>query len=82
MKFRLETSGIYYSESEKNKLEKLGFHFAEADKRNLSTAYRIKSYPKVEIEINSLEELMILVKEFGEIIISENELEIYDNYRE
>lgn len=82
MKFILETSGLFYSESGKNKLEKLGFHFTEGDKRNLSTAYMIKSYPKVEIEINSLEELMVLVEEFDDIIVSENKLEIYDYYRE
>ena len=32
MKFRLKTSGYYYDENRKNKLEKLGFHFEESHK--------------------------------------------------
>jgi hypothetical protein len=36
----------------------------------------------VEIEVSSLEELVNMTKEYGKIIINENTLEIYDDYRE
>lgn len=34
------------------------------------------------IEINSLEELMLLIKENGKIVLGDGWLEIYDTYRE
>lgn len=38
--------------------------------------------PDKYIEINTLEELMELVRKEGEVIVSENIIEIYDDYRE
>lgn len=35
-----------------------------------------------QIEINTLEELMELIKQEGQVIVSEGEIEIYDDYRE
>lgn len=37
---------------------------------------------KYTIEINTLEDLQELIKEVGDIIIGESEIEIYDDYRE
>ena len=34
------------------------------------------------IEVNTLEELIELTKEYGEIIVTPETLEIYDSYRE
>ena len=34
------------------------------------------------VEINSLEELLAFVAKYGRIVLSENEIEIYDDYRE
>jgi len=34
------------------------------------------------VEINSLEELLAFVAKYGLIVLSENEIEIYDDYRE
>ena len=39
-------------------------------------------YRHYTIEINSLEELQALINEVGEIIIDENTIEIYDDFRE
>jgi hypothetical protein len=35
-----------------------------------------------EIEINTIEELLDLIKEEGEIVMGDDSIEIYDNYRE
>ena len=34
------------------------------------------------VEINALEELLAFVAKYGRIVLSENEIEIYDDYRE
>ena len=34
------------------------------------------------VTINSLEELLAFVAKYGRIVLSENEIEIYDDYRE
>lgn len=39
-------------------------------------------YSRYTIEINSLEELQALINEVGEIIINEDTIEIYDEFRE
>lgn len=39
-------------------------------------------YSQYTIEINSLEELQALIHEVGEIIIDEDTIEIYDEFRE
>ena len=76
MKFRLETTKRFYNIKEIPKLEKLGFTFSSR---------AIKGRP--EIEFTNLEELMEFSREWGELIISFDEigshyLEIYDGYRE
>ena len=81
MIFRLTTSGNFYPkdrESEREKLEKLGFTFKKSDYRE----FIIEKNPGPEIEINSINELMAFVHTYGEIIVKENSIEIYDNYRE
>jgi hypothetical protein len=35
-----------------------------------------------QIEINTLEELINFVKEYGPVVVSENEITIYDDYLE
>jgi len=37
---------------------------------------------KAFVEINALEELLAFVAKYGRIVLSENEIEIYDDYRE
>ena len=41
-----------------------------------------RGYSRYTIEINSLEELQALINEVGQIIIDDDTIEIYDDYRE
>lgn len=41
-----------------------------------------RGYSRYTIEINTLEDLQELIKDVGSIIIDENTIEIYDDYRE
>ena len=80
MTFKLRTAGDYYKEDEKAELEKLGFIFVASIWHN--NVYHIIN-KGIDIEINSLDELDNLVKEYGSIIIEPTgELVIYDGYME
>ena len=80
MKFELVTSGRRYNEEQATKLKKLGFEF-DIDLQD--TQKRLyKTECEVEIEINTLEELIKFSNEWGLIIVSSGKIEIYDNYRE
>ncbi|MHC4413609.1 MAG: hypothetical protein ACYSW6_11695 [Planctomycetota bacterium] len=86
MRFHLDTSGVFYNEEEKDKLEKLGFEFKEPERTG--AAYR-KLPSELYIDFNSLDELVTLVAEYGKAIIQpphedgwDWNIEIYDNYRE
>ena len=85
--FTLTTAGHFYDKGQAEKLEKLGFKFnshghegCEADRM---TSMKSDS---VEIKIDTLDELLDLAKEHGDIIINANRnpptIEIYDDYRE
>jgi len=77
MKFTVFTSKHVYSDrSDIEDLEKLGFTFDKID----YTGFVINKRP--EIEINSFEELMELVHNYGKIIVNENFIEIYNDHRE
>ena len=77
MKFELSTSKYFYPDkNERIELSKLGFTFRPSEYKK----YVIEGTP--EIEINSLEELIEFSKEFGELIIEDKSIEIYNGYRE
>lgn len=82
MKFELTTSGNFYSKSDIQKLENLGFKFK--DWNNKDSLVKADKYKIGEslIEINSLDELINFVKKYGSIVLDENSIEIYDDYRE
>lgn len=86
MKFKLSTSGCFYSIADAKKLEAIGIT-CEAD----TSATAFKDKPRIkkrtsmsEIEIGSLEELMAFAEKWGQLIVSHNppEIEIYDDVRE
>lgn len=80
MKFKLTTSGHFYTAEEAEPLEKLGFVFKKTDDgRHASKAYNC---PEVEIEINTLDELIQFIKEWRCIAMYDGSIEIYDDYRE
>jgi hypothetical protein len=78
--FNLSTSRFTYKKEEALKLKKLGLKFEDINDNC------VKQKGSAEIEINSLDELLSLVKEYGDIIIGlvndKPDIEIYDDYRE
>ena len=77
MKFKVCTSSSIFTEEEAGGLEKLGFTFHA----NLH-GRRCLDAGSVEVEISTLEELIAFSREWGELIVSDGEIEIYDTYRE
>jgi len=76
MKFNLCTSGYFYDDAEKRKeLEALGFVF-----ENIKETWHIVK--TTTIEINSLEELLAFTEKWGDIVLNNDTIEIYDYYRE
>lgn len=91
MIFKLKTSGSFYPDSkDRERLRGLGFSFEiyTANHRGAKPKWMMKNIdydeylPEPEIEINSLEELLKFIEEHGEIILNQERIEIYDNYRE
>ncbi len=85
MKFDLSTSGMFYSDKEQMEgLKELGFTFEPSrsfTKRDRGVDdYVISGEPTIEIE--TLEDLAKFAKKWGEVILWEDSIEIYDNYRE
>ena len=78
MKFELITTGYWYNKENVKPLIELGIPFInEIDK------YRKDDSIDTFIEINTLEELMEIIKKTKtSIIVSEDTIEIYDGYRE
>lgn len=75
---------MIYSAEDAEKLKRLGFVFETVEHEHRIPKrfkrFRIKSYPT--IEINSVDELVALSEEYGEIIVDGKRLIIYDDYRE
>ena len=77
MKFRLSTSGYFYPKADRRKkLEEIGFSFKPSDYKGFTIA------GSPEIKMDSLEELIKFSDKFGEIIVSNGSIEIYDDCRE
>jgi len=78
MEFELSTTGYFYpNEEDRMKYEKLGFKFEPSDYLQFK-----KSEGNPKITLNSLDDLIKFSNEFGEIIVSDGHIEIYDDYRE
>jgi hypothetical protein len=77
MTFNLCTTGYQYNNSEEaNRLSVLGFQFETDEYGRHITDH----HPSVEF--STLEELMDFVKVWAPLIIDEDSIEIYDDYRE
>lgn len=78
MKFVVSTTGFFYpGEKDRLKLQEIGFEFEPSNFLDFR-----KTSKKPEIEINSLEDLIFFSNKFGDLIISNGCIEIYDDYRE
>jgi len=88
MKFKLSTSGTFYHKRDKEKLEKLGFSFKTTQEVYGSFTHaefylNRMADPEPTIEINTLDELLSFQDSVDvPLVISEDGIEIYDNYRE
>lgn len=80
MKFKVSTAGYYYTEEQAEKLKMLGFTFGINENDEKRRLHKIND--KIEIEIATLEELIAFSKQWREIIVSDGNIEIYDDYRE
>lgn len=77
MKFKLRTSGYFYEPDEAAALRKHGFEFERGDRNRLTPV----NTPG--IEFNTLEELIAFSKEVEHpLIVTDGEIEIYDDWRE
>lgn len=90
MKFLISMTANSVSEENKVKYEKLGFEFEEIEETTYFgevLKYR-KIYKPVYLEVESLENLVKLMNEYGRLILQntwdgkEKEIEIYNDYRE
>jgi hypothetical protein len=82
MKFDLETAGYRYDNVSKTKLQKLGFRFSILNKDRYNTAcYHKKDYTP-SIVLNTLDDLLNIVKNYGKIIVYKDKIIIYDDYME
>jgi hypothetical protein len=79
MKIKLTTTAYTYHPDRIADLVKLGFTFQSV----LHDTCRLARIPEfVEINLDSLEDLMAFAAKHGKIIVSEEGIEIYDGYRE
>ena len=80
MKFNLTTAGHFYTSEDAKKLKEFGFKFDDEgyDKR----LCKRQIFSDVEVEINSLEELIAFSNKWGELIVSDGSIIIYDDYCE
>lgn len=80
MKFTIDSTKLYIEEFEVEKFKAIGFSVIQETEEDSWKPFRVEPFEK---EINSLEELIDFQKSVGqEIIISENNIEIYNDYRE
>lgn len=80
MKFKLSTTELFYPYKEdREKLEKIGFTFEPYN----APHYFCITTKNPTIDINTTDELVEFVKEYGKIIVdTDGWIEIYNDYRE
>lgn len=84
MKFKLGKASYFNTEEEKKKYEKLGFKFTRYTDKIFHSIpdWVTNSAVEPSIEISTLEELLAFIKEYGEVVINEDSITIYDGYQE
>jgi wyosine [tRNA(Phe)-imidazoG37] synthetase (radical SAM superfamily) len=77
MKFTINTSRYFYpKKEERTELEKIGFTFKPSDYKE----FTIVGEPTIKIK--DLNELIQFADKWGEIIVGNGTIEIYNDYRE
>jgi len=84
MKFKLDHAHWRTDEETKKKYEVLGFKYKYDNENNWYSGepWMTIRPDEVDIEINSLEELIEFVKKWGPIVLNEDNITIYDDYLE
>ena len=94
MKFKLTTSGFFYTDGQAAKLATLGFAFKGLDparhRTEIACGYRKRRDIDIvpSITMNTMEELMAFARKWGRIVVSGKDalgpdtIEIYDDDRE
>lgn len=82
MIFKINNTSMWINEEQKNLYEKYGLTFEPTDAEFIKHGKWQRTMDDSTIEIKSLEQLMDIVKDVGDIVLSEKSIEIYDNYRE
>jgi len=85
MKFKLFQSLNWTDTKTKNELEELGFIFIKEKSKESIERFGEWHYDSdiiPVIDIKNLDELMAFVEEYGEIVISDEEIRIYNDYIE
>ncbi len=80
MKFKVTSSGSFYSKEQKVKLEELGFEFS-SDAYFVDTPW-YKEKDGNDIEVKTLGALLSFVNVWGSVVLTIDTIEIYDEYRE
>lgn len=81
MKFKVELAKRFYSlnnnyeNNEVNKLQELGFKFVDT---RFNNSKRLINDNEVEIEINTLDDLILFIKRYGKIVIDNNSIIIFN----
>ena len=88
MQLEITATGWSYCKKDAEKLMQLGFEFETKDNSGSKFSYKtgselyVKTDKRVFKEFNSIEELMDFAKENKRLVIEDNVVEIYDDYRE
>lgn len=82
MRFRLRNTAYWIDNKDKEIYEKYGMKFDKTSDEYKKHGEWQVSEDSVFIDISSIEELINLIRDVGHVIISEDEIEIYDDYRE
>ena len=80
MRYNLTTTSSYYLPDDEAKLSKLGFEFKKVHEDYPSKT--IDDSKDYFIEFKTMEEFRIFVHEYGPIVVRDDMIEIYDDYRE
>ena len=90
MKFQLRTTDYIYCQKDMMRLQELGFTFEPyqtSDKWSAEHLYPAEKSPYFKktnsptVDIPTLDDLVNLASEFGELIVGKDFVEIYDDYR-
>ena len=84
MRLKLDTASYYVDEEKKKLYEELGFRYIPYEPGKLGGTFETPMWTKdhkieTTIELSTLEELLKFIKRYGEIVMDEDEITIYDS---